>query len=197
MRSASGPSEPAGEDTLRQQLEQPGRQQRNEDRVPHAPTGQAGPFVIIFGQFRGQGCVGRVDDRKRRVIEDEDDCVVEGGSHIPLERGRAEHEEEAHAEGQRAQQHERTPPPPTAAEAVAEDADQRVVDAVPEAADDEGNTGQPHVHAHDADREIEPEQGARRRGRRRAPITQPVNSLGQRGQPLSRNASRNRPASLS
>ncbi len=115
--------------------------QAAQDGEEHARRGQCGALVVIGGQLGGQGVVGHVDEGGHRIIQRVNQRVIDAQPSWLAKRRAPPDQGERQHQGQRAEEQERAAASPARACAVGDVADDRVVDVVPGAADEDGERG--------------------------------------------------------
>ncbi len=117
-----------------------------ENAEDHADRGQAGAFVVITGQFGGQGVVGGGGHGVESVHQPEAEQHGQEGSHAGQALGQREHDPGGDAQRHGADQHVDPPPTKARAGAVRPVAEERIVDRIPgQLADHQGQSGQGRV----------------------------------------------------
>ncbi len=141
-------------------LEAPDDQERNrkgqqaaEDGEEHAIRGQRGPFVVIGGQFGGEGEVGHVHEGGAGIKEDVGRRVIGRQRHLVLQGRTPPEGHEGQREREPAKQQEGPASAPAAAGAVGDVPDDWVIDPIPTLAYQDGRRGQTSGDAHDVRQE--------------------------------------------
>ena len=111
--------------------------QAAEDGKEHAVGGQAGALIVICGQLGGQGDVRHIDQREGGVKQHVGKCIIRHQQQLVFQ-GRAHPEKDkAQRKGQRSKEQEWPPAAPAGARAVGEVSDERIIDVVPGAPDED------------------------------------------------------------
>jgi len=107
----------------------------------HPVGGQGSTLVVILGQFGGQGNVRHRNERVGSVEQEVSDGVIGAQQELAVGRRAVPHHGEHQPERDEAEEQEGPPSPPAGAHPVGEEADQRVVDVVPGAANEDSQGG--------------------------------------------------------
>ncbi len=122
-----------------------GGHQRGQQVEEDAETGQGGALVVVGRQLRQQGGERHTAQGLEGIADHESQCDGDGQGDLVVPGRRPPKQQETCPEGDGKEQQERSAATPAAAHPVGENANQRVVDCIPNDAHQRGNGGQPWI----------------------------------------------------